>query len=53
MSKQHQISLLPAERQGVEGYEATADLYLVCVYPLFHPVDIHLPDAEIAVRNPL
>jgi hypothetical protein len=52
MSKQHQSSLLPAERQGEEGNEATTRYpNLVRLYPVSHTVDIHVPDPEIAMRN--
>lgn len=54
MPRQHQISRLPAERQGEVSYE-TATKYpaLVCVNSVSHTADIHLPDTKIALRNPL
>ena len=54
MPRQHQDSLLDAARQGEEGYE-TATKYpdLVCIDSVSHIVNIHLPDPEIALRNPL
>ena len=54
MPRQHQISRLPAERQGEVSYEtATKSPALVCVDSVSHTADIHLPDTEIALRNPL
>ncbi len=54
MSRQHQDSLLVAARQGEEGHE-TATKYpaLVRVNSVSHTADIHLPDAQIALRNSL
>ena len=54
MHRQHQISRLPAERQGEVSYE-TATKYpaLVRINSVSHTADIHLPDTEIALRNPL
>ena len=54
MSQQQQYGRLPAERQGEVSYE-TATKYpaLVCVNSVSHTADIHLPDTEIALRNPL
>ncbi|MCL6723159.1 DUF5431 family protein [Enterobacter ludwigii] len=45
MPRQHQISRLPAERQGEVSYE-TATKYpaLVRVNSVSHTTDIHLPD---------
>lgn len=54
MSRQHQSSLLPAERQGEAGYETTTKpRYLVLTDSVFHTVDIHISDAKIALRNSL
>jgi len=54
MSRQHQSSRLPAERQGEEGYEATTELFhLVRINRVFNAVDIHLADAKVALRNSL
>lgn len=54
MPEQHQISRLPAERQGEVSYEtATKHPALVCVDSVSHTADIHLPDTEIALRNPV
>ncbi len=54
MPEQHQSSHLLAARQGEEGYEAATERsYLVRIDCVSHAVDIHLADAEIAVRNPL
>lgn len=54
MPRQHQISRLPAERQGEVSYEtATKRPYLVRVNSVSHIVDIHLPDPQIALRNPV
>ncbi|MPM74897.1 Protein FlmC [bioreactor metagenome] len=54
MTRHQQNSLLDAARQGEEGYE-TATKYpdLVCIDSVSHIVNIHLPDPEIALRNPL
>lgn len=54
MPRQHQISRLPAERQGEEGHE-TATKYpaLVRINSVSHTADIHLPDPQIALRNPV
>jgi len=54
MSRQHQDSFLPRSAQGEEGYETAAKHpYLVCINSVPHTADIHLPDSEIALRNPL
>lgn len=54
MPRQHQDSLLDAARQGEEGHEtATKYPVLVCIDSVSHIVNIHLPDPEIALRNPL
>lgn len=54
MSRQHQDSLLPAVRQGVEGHETAAQFpYRVRINSVLNAADIHIPDAEIAVRDPL
>lgn len=54
MLRQHQISRLSAEWQGEEGYETAAKRpYLVRINSVPHTADIHLPDPEIALRNPL
>ena len=54
MTRHQQISRLPAERQGEVSYE-TATKYpaLVRVNSVSHTADIHLPDTEIALRNPV
>ena len=54
MPRQHQDSLLDAVRQGEEGHE-TATKYpaLVRINSVSHTADIHLPDTEIALRNPV
>ena len=54
MPEQHQISRLPAERQGEVSYE-TATKYpdLVCIDSVSHAIDIHVPDQKIALRNPV
>ena len=54
MPRQHQDSLLDAARQGEEGHE-TATKYpaLVRINSVSHTADIHLPDTEIALRNPV
>ncbi|MEW5562037.1 DUF5431 family protein [Enterobacter asburiae] len=45
MPRQHQSSLLPAERQGEEGYEtATKYPYLVRSHRVFHVVNVYLVD---------
>lgn len=53
MSQQHQYGLLPCVMQGGVTHE-TAAKYLVVVRTdsVFHTTHIHLPDAEIALRNP-
>jgi len=52
--RHQQNSLLAAARQGVEGYEiATKFPYLVRINSVSHTIDIHLPDPEVALRNPL
>lgn len=50
MPRQHQISRLPAERQGEEGHE-TATKYpaLVRINSVSHTADIHLPDPQITL----
>lgn len=54
MSRQHQDSFLPRPAQGEEGYETAAKHHcLVRINSVPHTVDIHLPDTEIALRNPL
>jgi len=54
MTRHHQISRLPAERQGAEGYEATTELcHLVRIDSVYHAVGIHLAYAKIALRNSL
>lgn len=53
MLRQHQDSLLPAFKQGVEGHETAAkSRYLVCTDSVSHTTGIHLPDPKIALRNP-
>ena len=54
MTRHHQISRLPAERQGEEGYEVTTKSpYLVRTDSVFNAAGIHIPDPEIALRNPV
>jgi len=52
MSHQHQYGLLPCVMQGGVTHE-TAAKYPVVVRTdsVSHTADIHLPDAEIALRN--
>lgn len=54
LTRHQQNSLLAAARQGEDGYE-TATKYpdLVCIDCVSHTADIHLPDTEIALRNPI
>ena len=53
MPRQHQISRLPAERQGEVSYETAAKFcYLVCTDSVSHTVNIHIPYPEVALRNP-
>lgn len=54
MLRHHQISRLSAERQGEVSYETAAKRPdLVRINRVFNAVNIHIPDPEIAVRNPL
>lgn len=54
MSRQHQDSLLPRLAQGEEGYETTTQSpYLGRTDSVFNTTGIHLPDTEIALRNPV
>lgn len=54
MTRHHQDSLLDAVRQGEEGHETTAEHpALVRIDSVSHTADIHLPDPEIALRNPI
>jgi len=54
MPRHHQISRLSAERQGEVSYETAAKRPdLVRINSVSHTADIHIPDPEIAVRNPL
>lgn len=54
MLRHHQISRLSAERQGEEGYETTTKYpYLVRTDSVFNTTGIHIPDPEIALRNPV
>jgi hypothetical protein len=54
MTRHHQISRLSAERQGEVSYETAAKRPdLVRINRVFNAVNIHIPDPEIAVRNPL
>ena len=54
MPRQHQISRLPAGRQGEVSYEADTQLFhLVRSDSVSHTADIHLADAKIALRNSL
>ena len=54
MLRQHQSSLLHAERQGVAGYESAPKRSdLVRINRVFNALNIHIPDTEIALRNPL
>ena len=54
MTRHHQISRLPAKWQGEVCYETTAKHpNLVCTDSVSHTADIHLPDPEIALRNPV
>ena len=54
MTRHHQISRLSAERQGEVSYETAAKHPdLVRINRVFNAVNIHIPDPEIAVRNPL
>jgi len=53
MSSQQQYGLLPCLMQGGVTHETAAKYrYLVRTDSVSHAVDIHLPDAEIALRNP-
>ena len=54
MPRQHQDSLLDAARQGEEGHETAAKHpALVRINSVSHTADIHSPDTEIALRNPV
>ncbi len=54
MPRQHQDSLLDAARQEEEGHETAAKHpALVRINSVSHTADIHLPDTEIALRNPV
>ena len=54
MTRHHQISRLPAKWQGEVCYETTAKRPdLVRIDSVSHTADIHLPDPEIALRNPV
>jgi len=53
MPRQHQISRLPAERQGEVSYETAAKYcYLVRINRVFNTLNIHIPHPKIALRNP-
>lgn len=54
LTRHQQNSLLAAARQGDEGYE-TATKYpnLVCINRVPHTADIHLPDPQITLWNPV
>lgn len=52
--RHQQSSLLAAARQGEEGCETTTKYPdLVCIDSVSSTADIHLPDPEVALRNPL
>lgn len=52
MLRHHQISRLPAERQGEVSYEiATEHTALVRIDRVSHTINLHLPDPQIALRN--
>ncbi len=54
MSDQQQYGLLPCLMQGGVNHETAAKYrYLVRTHSVSHTADIHLPDAEIALRNPV
>ena len=54
MIRHHQDSLLPCLVQGEAIHENPAKRPdLVCIDSVSHAVDIHLPDPEIALRNPV
>ena len=54
MPRQHQDSLLGAARQGEEGHETTTKHPArVRINSVSHIVDIHLPDPEVTLRNPV
>ncbi|WP_331330215.1 DUF5431 family protein [Klebsiella huaxiensis] len=44
MSSQHQDSLLPAAKQGVEGHETTHHPGIVSVNSVSHATSIHISD---------
>ena len=53
MPRQHQISRLPAERQGEVSYETAAKrLYLVRINRVYNALNIHVPDPEPLMRTP-
>ena len=54
MSDQQQYGLLPSLMQGGVNRETAAKYrYLVRTHSVSHTVDIHIPDTEIALRNPV
>lgn len=54
MSRQHQYGRLPAERQGEVSYETTVEHpALVRIDHVSHTINIHLPDPQVALRNPV
>ena len=54
LNRHQQNSLLPRVAQGEAGYEATTKYsYLVRTDSVFNTTGIHIPDPEIALRNPV
>ncbi|OXZ49432.1 stable plasmid inheritance protein [Escherichia coli] len=52
MPRQHQISRLPAERQGEVSYETAAKRpYLVRINRVFNALNIHRPDPKSLMRS--
>lgn len=54
LNRHQQNSLLPRLAQGVVGYETTTQYsYLVRTDSVFNTTGIHIPDPEIALRDPV
>ncbi len=50
MSSQHQDSLLPAVKQGVEGHETSHHSGIVSVNSVSHAADFHISNPFVALR---
>ena len=49
MLQQHQVSLLPAARQGTGGQYAAKKWGYLCDRYLYHPIDIYMDNAQFAL----